>query len=117
MELKTPLAPCLAPGHRYLPVGTRLSPLDQGGNAQEPPTTVLSVQARRDLFSVLSSPRCQLRSLQWLPVTYRLPSLGQSSSSSAFWEFSAFPQAPSSMQYGLAPGSFLTSMSQHVRSS
>ena len=55
MELKMPFAPCLARGHRYLAVGTRLSPLDQGGNAQEPPTTVLSVQARRDLCAFLSS--------------------------------------------------------------
>lgn len=110
LELKMPFAPCLAPRHRYLAVGMRLSPLDQGGNAQEPPQQCSP--CRHDVTCLLCFP---FRNLRRFPVTSRLPSLGQCSSSSTLWEFSAFPQPPSSMQYGLVPGSLLTSMSQHVK--
>lgn len=53
LELKMPFAPCLAPRHGSLAVGTWISPLDTGGNSQERRSSALDPQ--HGLFSVALS--------------------------------------------------------------
>lgn len=67
LELKMPFAPCLAPRHGSLAVGTWISPLDTGGNSQEPHSRALGPQ--HGLFSVARS-RSLLRNTPLSPTGF-----------------------------------------------